>query len=221
MLSALSDAVSDEKVTRFAEILDAETQRLVWIAGELLNASYLEDPDCELDRGPCDVGALVRRVRRIVAMRAKDRQITVEGGQEGDLTDLEVDSQRLQSALHRLCDNALKYTEPGGHVTVSAARENGEVRIAVTDTGRGIPRDKIGLIVEKFAQLEEDTTREKSERGTGLGLYVVNRIATLHGGSLEVDSEVGEGSTFTIRIPVGSEHPSEDGQTEEEIVAAK
>jgi PAS domain S-box-containing protein len=204
MLSALSDSVSDEKVNRFAEILDAETQRLVWIAGELLNASYLEDPDCDLERESCDIAALVRRVRRVVSLRAREKQITVGGEQSADLGELSVDSKRLQSAVHRLCDNALKYTEPGGTIGVSAHRENGELCIAVSDNGNGIPDDKLDLIFEKFSQIEDDSDRERSERGTGLGLYVVDRIVSMHGGTLDVDSEVGSGSTFTIRLPVPS-----------------
>ena len=221
MLSALADGVTDEKVSRFAEILDAETQRLVWIAGELLNASYLEDPECTLDCGSCDVGELVQRVRRIVSLRAKDREISVGGSLEGDLTGLTLDGQRLQSAIHRLCDNALKYTEPGGRVTLSAARHGRQLRITVSDTGSGIPRDKLDLIFEKFGQLEDDTNRERSERGAGLGLYVVKRIAALHGGSLEVDSEVGKGSTFTMRIPVDAEGSPEHAPLEEAVFAAK
>jgi PAS domain S-box-containing protein len=229
MLSALSDNVSDEKVNRFAEILDAETQRLVWIAGELLNASYLEDPDCGLERESCDIASLVRRVRRVVSLRAREKQITVGGEQSADLGQLSVDSKRLQSAIHRLCDNALKYTEPGGTIGVSAYRENGELCISVSDSGNGIPDDKLDLIFEKFSQIEDDSDRERSERGTGLGLYVVDRIVSMHGGTLDVQSEVGSGSTFTIRLPVPStEEESSDtapsdvaSASEEPALAAK
>ncbi len=221
MLGALANGVSDEKVTRFAEILDCETQRLVWIAGELLNAAHLEDPQCKLEIRSCDVGALVGRVRRIVDLRAKDRGVEIIGEQIGDLSAIPVDADRMQSALHRLCDNALKYTDAGGTVTIGAERRNGELRISIADTGQGIPEDKLDVIFEKFAQLEEDTTRERSERGTGLGLYVVNRIIELHGGRLEVESEVGVGSAFTICIPTGLQVEAAVEFHEEAFVAAK
>jgi len=222
MLSALADGVSDGKVARFAEILDCETQRLVWIAGELLNASYFDDPRCELRRETCDVGSLVKRVCRVIALQASSKEISVAGWQKGDLSAVYVDEQRLQSALHRLCDNSLKYTEPGGEVTISAERIGDEVRISVSDTGKGIPEDKLDLIFEKFAQLEDASDRDKSERGTGLGLYVVRRIAELHGGHIEVDSEVGVGSTFSIVLPaVDPAMPKPAAPPAAELVAAK
>ncbi len=222
MLSALADGVSDGKVARFAEILDCETQRLVWIAGELLNASYFDDPRCELRRETCDVGSLVKRVCRVIALQASSKEISVTGWQKGDLSAVYVDEQRLQSALHRLCDNSLKYTEPGGEVTISAERIGDEVRISVSDTGKGIPEDKLDLIFEKFAQLEDASDRDKSERGTGLGLYVVRRIAELHGGHIEVDSEVGVGSTFSIVLPaVDPAMPKPAAPPAAELVAAK
>ena len=221
MLSALANGVSDEKVTRFAEILDCETQRLVWIAGELLNAAHLEDPQCHLNIKPCDVDAMVQRVRRIVDVSANDHGVQITGEQSGDLSAIPLDGDRMQSALHRLCENALKYTDEGGTVTVSAERRDGELRISVADTGHGIPEEKLEVIFEKFAQLEDDTTRERAERGTGLGLYVVNRIIELHGGRLEVESEVGVGSTFTICIPTGPESEAPVEYRDEQFFAAK
>lgn len=202
MLSALAERVSEDKLAHFAQVVEAETQRLVWTAGELLNIALLEDPEFELDRKPSDVAAIVRKVRRSISLRADAKGIELSGEVEGDLSSIYVDPERLESALHRLCENAIKYTEPGGRVIVNARRSDGMVLISVTDTGKGIPRDKFDVIFEKFAQLEDDRTRAKEERGAGLGLYVAKRIVELHGGTIEVESEVGKGSTFTISLPV-------------------
>ncbi|MGC9318114.1 MAG: ATP-binding protein [Armatimonadota bacterium] len=201
MLGVLADRLSHEKFGHIAEVVDCETQRLMWIAGELLNISALEAPDASLQLAPTDVGALVAKVRRVMKLKAEQKKLSIEGAVEGDLSSIPVDPERLESAVHRLCENAIKYTEPGGTVAIDARRVNEHVEIAVSDTGKGIPPDKIGMIFEKFAQLEDDGEREKDERGAGLGLYVVRRIVELHGGEIAVDSEPGRGSTFRLHIP--------------------
>jgi len=208
MLSALADRASEEKLSRFAEVLEAETQRLVWTAGELLNMTTLEEPDVELHRKGCNLAAMVQRVRRVMDLRAGKKGVTLDGRVVGDLASVVVDAERLESAIHRLCENAVKYTPEGGHVTVDVTRNDDDtVTIAVSDTGPGIPADKHDLIFEKFAQLGDDRRREKAERGVGLGLYVVKRIVELHGGQISVESEVGKGSTFTVSIPVTDDPP--------------
>ncbi len=205
MLSALADRASEEKLSRFAEVLEAETQRLVWTAGELLNITALEEPDVELHRRPCDLAALVQRVRRVMDLRARRKGVTIDGRTTGDLAAVLVDPDRLQSAVHRLCENAVKYTPSGGHVEIDVTRSEDTITIAVSDTGPGIPPDKHELIFEKFAQLDDDRHRDKTERGVGLGLYVVKRVVELHGGEISVESEVGKGSTFTIQIPISDD----------------
>ncbi len=207
MLSALADRASEDKLSRFAEVLEAETQRLVWTAGELLNITALEDPDLQLHRKGCDLASMVQRVRRVMDLRAGSKGVTLDGRVVGDVSSVLVDGERLESAIHRLCENAVKYTPEGGHVRVDVTRDDDTVAIAVSDTGPGIPADKHELIFEKFAQLDDDRHREKSERGVGLGLYVVKRIAELHGGHVSVESEVGKGSTFTMCIPAVDELP--------------
>lgn len=202
MLTALADRLSDERLSHFAEILDCETQRLVWIAGELLNISTLEDPEAQAERAPTDVATLVRRIRRVIQAKAGKEDITVTGTVEGDLQDIPVDAKQVESAVHRLCDNAVKYTAPGGSISLDARRDGDRLLISVSDDGRGIPQDQLDVIFEKFAQLEDDRTLEKSERGAGLGLYVVRRIAQLHGGDVSVESEPGGGSTFTLELPL-------------------
>lgn len=205
MISALAERFSNENMTHFAEVLDAETQRLVWVAGELLNVSTLEDDSAQIERRPTDIRALVTRLRRVIQLRAERKNVLVTGSCEGDLEAIPVDAERISSALNRLCDNALKYTGEGGEVSISAHRKNDLLTISVADTGVGIPADKRHLIFEKFAQLEEDTDRDRGDRGVGLGLYVARRIVELHNGEIHVSSEVGKGSIFTIELPVASE----------------
>lgn len=202
MLSALAEKVNDEDNARFTEVIQAETERLIRMAGDFLNASALDGPDVVLDKQLADVGALVKKTARMVQLRAGGKNITVDVRIHDDLPDMMVDAGQLMDALQRLCDNAIKYTESGGQILISAFREGDQACISVSDSGQGIPTDKCSDIFEKFAQLDDDATRDKSERGAGLGLYVVKRTAELHGGSVEVVSEPGQGSMFTLRLPI-------------------
>ena len=220
MLSALADNVSDEDSGRFTEVIQAETVRLIRMAGDFLNASALDAPDATLNKKLVDVGALVRKTARMVQLRASGKSIAVEVEIHDAMPDIMVDSARVTDALQRLCDNAIKYTDSGGRVLISAFRDSGQICIGVSDSGQGIPMDRCEDIFEKFAQLDDDATRDKNERGAGLGLYVVKRTAELHGGSVEVESEPGHGSAFTVRLPIQPGSAADEASNHEPLAAA-
>ncbi|MDD5597644.1 MAG: ATP-binding protein, partial [Victivallaceae bacterium] len=119
----------------------------------------------------------------------KDKDCQIEG-----------DCQLLEQALINLTDNAIKYSEPGSRVEISAALEDEFVIIKVKDNGPGIAREHLPRLFERFYRV--DKARSRKLGGTGLGLAIVKHIAQLHGGSISVESELGQGSTFTLRIPV-------------------
>lgn len=107
------------------------------------------------------------------------------------------DRERIGQAVAILVDNAVKYTPEDGDITVSTSRQNGRVRIEVSDTGMGIPKEHIPYIFERFYR----TDAARSMRGAGLGLSIARQIAEAHGGTLAVESEVGQGSTFALQLP--------------------
>src|SRR5205085_8205897 len=107
-----------------------------------------------------------------------------------DLPALRADRAKLRRVLVNLVSNALKFTPKGGRVRVSAAREDSFVRVSVSDTGVGIQPDDLRDIFDKYAQARSRATR--SEKGTGLGLYITRQLVELHGGKIEVKSEVGK-----------------------------
>ena len=115
---------------------------------------------------------------------------------------VEGDERRIRQVVFNLLSNAVKFTPSGGRVDVSTAKENGEVRIAVRDTGPGIAADDQARIFEEFQQAR-DTNGERPE-GTGLGLALSRSLVELHGGRIWVESEPGDGSTFTFTLPVGA-----------------
>ena len=101
--------------------------------------------------------------------------------------------------MHNLVDNAIKFSPEGGVVVLGAAASNGSATLSVTDGGPGIPRAEQDRIFQRFYQVAR--SRSKTRPGTGLGLAIVKHIVQLHGGKVEVDSEVGRGSTFRVRLP--------------------
>jgi signal transduction histidine kinase len=118
-----------------------------------------------------------------------------------DLPIIETDADKVKQIIYCLVDNAVKFTERGeirGEIGVSPDRNL--LRIAVTDSGIGIPEDQIPLIFDLFRQIDSSSTR--SYEGAGLGLYIVKSNALLLGGNVEVVSELGRGSTFTVTLPV-------------------
>ena len=108
------------------------------------------------------------------------------------------DRVRIRQVLSNLIDNAVKYSSAGEAVAVDVAAQNGTVLVDVRDTGPGIPRDQQVLIFEKFGRVRGGQTKP----GTGLGLFIARSIAEAHGGTVDVRSTLGEGSTFTLSLPV-------------------
>jgi two-component system, NarL family, sensor histidine kinase BarA len=111
------------------------------------------------------------------------------------------DAGKLKQILYNLLSNAIKFTPEGGRVALSTTPVGPEnVRLTVADTGPGIPGEYLGVIFEKFRQIDQSKTREHS--GTGLGLAISRELATILGGSISAESEVGRGSTFSVILPV-------------------
>ena len=113
----------------------------------------------------------------------------------------DVNAPLLEQAVINLVDNAVKYSDDGGTVWLEAAREEDGVTIHVRDCGCGIGREHLGRIFERFYRV--DKARSRKLGGTGLGLAIVKHIAQLHGGRAEVESRLGEGSVFSLRLPTG------------------
>ena len=115
-----------------------------------------------------------------------------------DLPTVQVDAQRLEQVLVNLIHNAVKFTRPGGEVTLLAEPVNGDVRFAVRDTGAGIPADEVSRIFERFYRVDKSRTGS----GTGLGLSIAKHIVEAHKGKIWAESIEGQGSTFFFSIPI-------------------
>jgi signal transduction histidine kinase/DNA-binding response OmpR family regulator len=193
---------------RQVEIMRSNVGRLRRLTDQLLDLSRLETADPELNDEPRDLVAFLRRTVRSFAPLAERRGLDLRLDTTVDTHPCRVDPEKLEKIVGNLLSNALKNTPEGGEVRVTLDVEEGDPPVTVlrvADTGRGIAPEHQDEIFERFAHAgREDTDRN----GTGIGLSLVREYVDLHGGTIALDSTPGEGSTFTVRLPLSPADPS-------------
>jgi signal transduction histidine kinase len=194
----LGEMTAEQK--NMVAMMERNTQNLIELVNDLLDASKLESGTMRLDAATIELRGLVGELREQMQPLAREKEIALEEDLPEDLPELRADRAKLRRVLVNLVSNALKFTPKGGRVRLGASREGAFVRVSVADTGVGIPREDLHDIFDKYAQARSRATR--SEKGTGLGLYITRQLVELHGGKISVQSEVGKGSTFSFTIPV-------------------
>ena len=200
-VEALVDGAKDDSATcaQFLGIIQKHTESLKAILSDLLQLSTIESGVYRWKRQEVAVAELIDRAARVLRpVSERRRQSLTVRPCEASLM-IQGDLDRLTEALINLLDNAVKYTPEGGSVTIEATAVHDGVRIAVTDTGMGIPPKELPRIFERFYRVDRARSREVS--GTGLGLSIVKHIVEAHGGRVAVDSTVGQGSTFSLHLP--------------------
>lgn len=174
---------------------------LVSLLDEVLDFSKIEAGKMTLTPAPVDVGARLAALERLWSPKAQERSLGLRLDLDPDLpSSVNIDVLRFQQIVSNLLSNALKFTN-AGTVTVAAMWDPGKeaIRLTVTDTGCGIPEDRVGAVFGAFEQADASTTRRYG--GTGLGLAISRRLARLMGGDLTVSSRLGEGAVFTLVCP--------------------
>ncbi|MGC9316606.1 MAG: PAS domain-containing sensor histidine kinase [Armatimonadota bacterium] len=197
----LAGRLTDDNTARLVDILDEETDRMLRLVGQFLDLAALDQGSFQLELSEVEISETVRRVARSLELRAAEKSLSVETEIDEPLPPVRVDPNRIEDVLHNLCDNALKFTDPGGEVRLCAMQADGHVRVTISDTGCGIPPETKEIIFEQFARAADGGGGNR-ERGIGLGLYLARRVVERHGGRIEVESEVGQGSDFMIYLPV-------------------
>jgi heavy metal sensor kinase len=182
------------------EELRVEVDHLVDIAEDLLTLSSSNSERPTLDKQDLDLVEVARSTVSLVAPLAKNRGMDVEFKSSGSIR-FRGDRNKLTRMLLNLLDNAVKYSPPGSTISVSTHFERDEIVVAVSDDGPGIDAGELAYIFDSFHRLEE--AREKNPSGTGLGLSIARWIARAHGGEIEVESQLGQGSTFRVSLPYG------------------
>jgi len=185
---------------------------LLTLINDILDLSKIEAGRMEVHSSSFALEPLIDLCLRTVEPLVRSERLRLVKDIEPGLSPLFTDQDKLKQIVVNLLSNAVKFTEEGT-ITVSARQRDGQGAIAVTDTGIGIPTDKLELIFEEFRQVDSSTTRRYS--GTGLGLSISRRLARLLGGDISVQSTIGAGSTFTAIIPLRYQavHPAMAGTT--------
>ena len=195
-----------------------ESERLTALIERLLDVRRMAESADVFVREPVHVPELVDAAVRSQVPQLKERGVALRVELEDDLPPLDGDREALVTALANLVQNAVRYGGEKGIVRVRARRDGRTLLIAVEDEGPGIPRRAMRRIFERFYRVDRDKGRTPAPGGVGLGLAIVKQIAEGHGGEVDVKSEEGKGSVFTMRLPLsrGKEpgpSPSKDRQT--------
>lgn len=169
------------------------------IVEELLFLSRADLGEVKMECAPVRLEALVEDIQRQACLLGQEGHVEVVLGTVRPATVLG-DELRLRELLLNLVDNAVKYSKPGGKVEINLLTESGEARLAVVDQGIGIAPEAQKLIFDRFYRTDE--ARAHTKKGTGLGLSICAWIAEAHQGRIEVRSAPGEGSTFTVVLPL-------------------
>lgn len=184
-------------------IVDAmleNVRRMSLLLDDLLDITRIAQHRFSLRKEIIRLQPLIERSVGMVTTAAAERRHTLTVALPEEPVYLEADALRLEQVVVNLLNNAIKYTEPGGEITIACKRQSHEIIIRVSDTGMGIPRDKLETIFEPFTQLNRDT---RTRAGLGIGLSLTRRLVELHGGSITAQSEgTGTGSTFTVILPM-------------------
>ncbi|MBA4177891.1 MAG: phosphate regulon sensor histidine kinase PhoR [Leptothrix sp. (in: Bacteria)] len=190
--------LSEVERKRVLSLMDKQTQRMQALVGDLLTLAKLEgSPRPAADRWVAVAGLLEQAQRDAVALSAGRHVIEVEGGDDAEVAGSE---SELFSAVANLLNNAVRYTPEGGRVRLLWQwQADGGAELVVIDTGIGIAREHIGRLTERFYRV--DGSRSRDTGGTGLGLSIVKHVAQRHGGSIDVQSELGKGSRFALSLP--------------------
>jgi signal transduction histidine kinase len=192
------DDMDAELRREFMQDINKEIDRLNMVIGDLLTLVHIDSQKMRLRREMMLLSGAVKEAVRRLAPLASDRGQEIEVALHDDC-EMFADPAKLQQVIYNLIDNAIKYTADGGKIRIGLELVGRDAVLKVSDSGVGIPKEDIPHVFDRFYRVDKARSRETG--GTGLGLSIVQQIVRLHGGSIDVESETGKGTTFIIELP--------------------
>ncbi|WP_161957077.1 sensor histidine kinase [Aestuariivirga litoralis] len=193
-------ATSPEKVHQYTGYIKQAAEHLLELINGILDVSKIQAGKLAVEKEQVELGPVLASCLLIVDARARDKHISVEHRVDDDLPPLAADPLRLKQILINLLGNAVKFTPENGHVRITAAATAASAVIVVEDTGIGMTPAEVETALRPFGQV--DSGFNKRHEGTGLGLPIAFALARLHGGDLRIQSEKGQGTRISVRLPL-------------------
>jgi two-component system cell cycle sensor histidine kinase PleC len=211
MRSEMFGPIGTDKYVEYSRDIHQSGQYLLDVINDVLDMSKIEAGRIRLDLAEVRLGRFLNDAMRVVSSRADDKKLTLTPDIAHGIR-LTADARLLKQIVLNLLANAVKFTPEGGRVTVRARSAGGWVRIAIADTGIGIPKDALTRLGRPFEQVESHIT--KTHQGSGLGLAIAKSLAELHGGTMRIRSTPGRGTLVQLRLPVAARATQKDSFTE-------
>jgi signal transduction histidine kinase len=192
---------------RFLGIIDQQSKNLLSQIGQVLDAAKIEAGKFSVNKISSDIGKVVSDAVEPFLPEARKKQIYLSSEIASPLPKVEVDALKITEVLNNLISNSLKFTPANGKITVSVGVEDAELKIAIKDTGIGIPEAQQKDLFSKYYQIST-TPHQLAKKGTGLGLYITKGIVESHSGTVGVESEgLNKGTTVYFTLPVAESSP--------------
>ncbi len=191
--------LSAAKRQNYLQAIYSSGRHLLSLINDMLDIATIESGKREINSTTFDLGELLDQSVQSFEKEMGDKAQTLNKVWPSDPLLIYAEERAVAQIVLNLLSNAVKYTEPGGTITLKAERQGETVQISVTDTGIGIPLDKIDTIAEPFSR--SNTPAHIAEGGTGLGLSIVDALVRLHNGELDIESQIGRGTTVTVTLP--------------------
>jgi PAS domain S-box-containing protein len=192
----------NEQQEHFLSIVQDNANRLVELANDLLDISHIETGRMELDIQPVKLGDIIRQVAEVMRPRCEERDLNLAINIQRNIGVVMGDKNRLAQVVTNLIKNASYNTPRGGHIKVDLSRSGNVARVDVADTGPGMSQEEKVKVFQRFYRVNNPSISKVA--GTGLGMPIAKMLVGMHGGFLRVESELGEGSTFTVVLPLQS-----------------
>jgi cell cycle sensor histidine kinase DivJ len=195
--------LENDRQREYVALINQSGHHLLAVVNSMLDMSKIEAGRYELIKEPFHIGDAIRTVDEMLALQARAKGVVLTTRVARGAEDVVADRRAMQQILINLANNAIKFTGEGGVVAIDASTDGRNLVLCVSDTGIGIPAEKLAMIGKPFMQVESNYARQYE--GTGLGLALVKGLVGLHGGGFEIESEPGVGTIITITVPIDGE----------------